>query len=128
MIEGCLERDPSQRFPSVAAVIQELRGLLRELPDDAVRGAKRRTMPTIAERTEPDIDSTSDAVNESTLTTPPADVPVDLSERAIYEWGYQVERHLGRVKDHSIFLAAPRADMVAAGSFPDANIFPSSSR
>ena len=124
VIEGCLERDPSQRFPSVAAVIQELRGLLRELPDDAVRAAKRRTMPTIAERTEPDIDPTSDAVNESTITSAPAEVPVDMSERAIYEWGYQVERHLGRVKDHSIFLAAPRADMVAAGSFPDANIFP----
>jgi hypothetical protein len=49
---------------------------------------------------------------------------VVTSERAIYEWGYQVERSLGRVKGHQIFLASPRADLVAAGSFPDANIFP----
>jgi hypothetical protein len=53
VIEGCLERDPTQRFPSVAVVIQELRGLLRELPDDAGRAAKRRTAPVAAvERTD----------------------------------------------------------------------------
>ena len=123
VIEGCLERDPSQRFSSVAAVIQELRGLLRELPDDAVRDARRRTAPPVADRTDPvprvDLEPAGEA-GESTLTTEHA----EITERAVFEWGYQVERSLGRVKDHSIFLAAPRADMVAAGSFPDANIFP----
>lgn len=127
VIEGCLERDPSQRFPSVAAVIQELRGLLRELPDDAARGARvsrRRTIPPIppaSDQTDPGLGPPeSEPTSEPTLTQEPADV----AERAIYEWGYQVERSLGRVKDNPIFLAAPRADMVAAGSFPDANIFP----
>jgi tRNA A-37 threonylcarbamoyl transferase component Bud32 len=123
VIEGCLERDPSQRYPSVAAVIQELRGLLRELPDDAPREAQRRSVPLIAvERTDtllsPDEGDATGA--ESTLTTE----HTELGEGAIYEWGYKVERSLGRVKDHPIFLASPRADMVAAGSFPDANIFP----
>lgn len=121
-IEGCLERDPSQRFPSVAAVIQELRGLLRELPDDAPREVRRRSVPMPVERTDtllsPDEAEATGA--ESTLTSE----HTELGERAIFEWGYQVERSLGRVKDHPIFLASPRADMVAAGSFPDANIFP----
>ena len=35
VIEGCLERDPGQRFPSVQAVVQELRAVLRDLPTSA---------------------------------------------------------------------------------------------
>src|SRR5690349_19626952 len=46
------------------------------------------------------------------------------AERAVNAWGYNVERGLGRVRGHAVFLAAPRPDMVAAGTFPDANIFP----
>jgi len=49
---------------------------------------------------------------------------VEAAERAVYDWGYAVERSLGRVRGHPIFLAAPRADMVENGQFPDANVFP----
>jgi eukaryotic-like serine/threonine-protein kinase len=42
VIEGCLERDPAQRFPSVQAVISEIRGLLRELPDETTRKSRQR--------------------------------------------------------------------------------------
>jgi hypothetical protein len=59
---------------------------------------------------------------EATIAT--AEGVAGSAERAIYDWGYQVERGLGKVRGHQIFLASPRADMVAAGSFPDANIFP----
>jgi hypothetical protein len=127
VIEGCLERDPSQRFPSIAAVVQELRGLLRELPDDAVRDARRRTIPPVApaalERTDSVLTPIGDEPTgvEPTIAT---EGVAGVAERAIHDWGYQVERGLGRVKGHPIFLASPRADMVAAGSFPDANIFP----
>jgi serine/threonine protein kinase len=127
VIEGCLERDPSQRFPSIAAVVQELRGLLRELPDGAVRDARRRTIPPVApaalERTDSVLTPIGDEPTgvEPTIAT---EGVAGVAERAIHDWGYQVERGLGRVKGHPIFLASPRADMVAAGSFPDANIFP----
>src|SRR5215831_4365514 len=47
VIEGCLERDPNQRFPSVQAVVAELRGMLRELPDDR----PSRKSSRVAERT-----------------------------------------------------------------------------
>jgi serine/threonine protein kinase len=123
VIEGCLERDPTQRFPSVAVVIQELRALLRELPDDAGRDSKRRTsQPVLLERSDTLLSPAGEEATgtESTVT---AGV-VDAAERAIVDWGYKVERSLGRVKGHPIFLASPRADMVAAGTFPDANIFP----
>src|SRR4029079_3464299 len=43
VIEGCLERDPAQRFPSVQAGVQELRGLLRELADERQRVIRSRT-------------------------------------------------------------------------------------
>jgi len=123
VIEGCLERDPTQRFPSVGVVIQELRGQLRELPDDAGRDSKRRvSQPVLVERTDTVLSplEEGDAGAEPTVT---AEV-IETSERAVVEWGYKVERSLGRVKGHPIFLASPRPDMVAAGTFPDANIFP----
>src|SRR5688572_2683909 len=120
VIEGCLERDPTQRFPSVQAVIQELRALLRELPDET--GSRRRTIPPApVERTDTVLTPDGEpAGHEPTVT---AEI-VETSERAIVEWGYQVERSLGRVKGHPIFLASPREDLVSSGTFPDANIFP----
>ncbi|HLL25575.1 MAG TPA: protein kinase [Kofleriaceae bacterium] len=111
VIEGCLERDPNQRFPSVTAVIQELRGVLRELPDE--RPAKRKAVAS-ADRSEPVTSVDPSITREAVLS----------AERAVHEWGYNVERGLGRVRGHAVFLAAPRADMVSAGTFPDANIFP----
>ena len=121
VIEGCLERDPAQRFPSVQAVIQELRGLLRDLPDERARDSRRRTTPPAAlEKTDTVLTPLSEAGGESTVTAE----AIEGTERAVLDWGYKVERNLGRVKGHPIFLAAPRADMIAAGTFPDANIFP----
>ena len=117
VIEGCLERDPNQRYPSVTAVIQELRGLLRELPDERVRESKRKTIAPVA--------SPADRTEQQGSLGPDITKEVFLSaERAVQEWGYNVERGLGRVRGHAVFLAAPRADMVASGTFPDANIFP----
>jgi tRNA A-37 threonylcarbamoyl transferase component Bud32 len=127
VIEGCLERDPTQRFPSVQAVVQELRGVLRELPDERPRDGKRRAQAARA-AIERAVERTDTLLTPlSTETAGEASVTSELiegAERAVFEWGYKVERSLGRVKGHPIFLAAPRADMVAAGSFPDANIFP----
>ncbi|MBA3397646.1 MAG: protein kinase [Deltaproteobacteria bacterium] len=118
VIEGCLERDPVQRFPSVQAVVQELRSVLRDLPDERVRETKKRTAPPEERaRSQAEIASTS---SDPSIT---AEV-VESAERAVNEWGYNVERGLGRVRGHAVFLASPRADLVAAGTFPDANIFP----
>jgi hypothetical protein len=35
-----------------------------------------------------------------------------------------VQKCLGKVKGHPIYVAAPRVDLLAAGQFPDANTFP----
>ncbi|HEY4240315.1 MAG TPA: protein kinase [Kofleriaceae bacterium] len=123
VIEGCLERDPSQRFPSVQAVTQEIRGVLRELEDDSPRDSARRRVAPIT-GTDHSIQRAREADVETPRDPSITREVVESAERAVFEWGYNVERSLGRVRGHPIFLAAPRADMVAAGQFPDANIFP----
>jgi serine/threonine protein kinase len=112
-IEGCIERDPNQRFPSIQAVVQELRGNLRELPDE--RPSRKASRVVDKTKTNESI-----VVQDPTITSE----IVEAAERAVYDWGYAVERSLGRVRGHPIFLAAPRVDMVESGQFPDANIFP----
>ncbi len=119
-IEGCLERDPAQRFPSVQAVVAELRGMLRELPDETRRESKKR-LHTSAE------EDRAKAVSAAMASVPDPSITEDVvkaAELAVWEWSYSVERSLGRVRGHPIFLAHPRPDLVASGQFPDANQFP----
>jgi len=113
VIEGCIERDPALRFPSIQAVVQELRGTLRELPDER----PSRRVSRVVEKTR---------TNEAIVAQDPTITReiVEAAERAVYDWGYAVERSLGRVRGHPIFLAAPRVDLVESGQFPDANVFP----
>lgn len=119
-IEGCLERDPAQRFPSVTAVIQELRGMLRELPDETRRDSRRR-LETNADE---DRARAIAAVQESTADPSITPQVVAAAESAVWDWGYNIERSLGRVRGNPIFLSSPRSDLVQSGQFPDANIFP----
>jgi serine/threonine protein kinase len=120
VIEGCLERDPQQRFPSVQAVVSELRGLLRELPDETRRESKKRLPTNIDAEKQKAISAVISSVPDSSIT----EEVVKAAELAVWEWSYSVERSLGRVRGHPIFLATPRADLIASGQFPDANQFP----
>ncbi len=120
LIEGCLERDPSQRFPSVQAVVHQLRGVLRELPDERPRERtpRRTDVPHVDQPTR--IESVVASSADPSITRE----VVKAAEDAVFAWGYDVERSLGRVRGHPIFLANPRPDMIASGAFPDANVFP----
>jgi serine/threonine protein kinase len=121
VIEGCLERDPVQRFASVQAVLSELRGILRELPDESSTRASRKKI--IAN---PEDDKARAIEHVSSTAIDPSITPeiVRQAEGAVWEWGYSIERSLGRVRGHPIFLAQPRADLIQSGGFPDANTFP----
>jgi len=123
VIEGCLERDPAQRFPSVGAVVGELRGLLRELPDETRRDSRQRVSRIQTAGEDERIHRLS-AVISSTPDPAVTEEVVKAAEFAIWEWSYSVDRFLGRVRGHPIFLATPREDLVQSGQFPDANIFP----
>jgi serine/threonine protein kinase len=119
VIEGCLERDPGMRYPSVQAVVQELRAVLRELPDEREQRARRKSEVTAVEKVK--VVASVAAAAEDPSITPEV---VEQAEAAVFAWGYNVERSLGRVRGHPIFLAAPRQDLIQSGQFPDANIFP----
>ncbi|MBP6841753.1 MAG: protein kinase, partial [Kofleriaceae bacterium] len=120
IIEGCLERDPALRYRGVAAVVADLRAALRDLEDDEKARSRRSTR-------EISVVSKAELVAEVSAKAPdPTITPalIDRAETAVASWGYVLERSLGRVKGHPIFLALPRPDLVAAGKFPDANTFP----
>lgn len=120
VIESCLERDPAQRAPSVAALVQRLRAILPKLPDESEHE------PTLQRKSSPDDEKAKTAERVAATADDPSitgDV-VQAAEAAVWDWGYNVERALGRVRGHPIFLAAPRQELVHSGSFRDANIFP----
>ena len=122
IIERCLERDPSHRYQRVAQIIADLRQVLPEL-DDAEVDAKFFASATIGA---PVLDRAARLATvfnrrrDDAVTRP----QVELAEAALYTWGYELQKSLGRVKGHPIVVAAPRVDLLAAGQFPDANTFP----
>ena len=121
IIERCLQRDPALRYGSVGEVIAELHRVLPQLEaNDDVR-ARPRTSRVAAATTHDDHMSSAMASSGDPSVT--RDV-VELAERAVSTWGYSIERNLGRVKQHPIFLATPRPEMLADGTFPDSNTFP----
>jgi serine/threonine protein kinase len=120
VIEGCLERDPAQRFPSVQAVISELRGMLRELPDETRRESKRRLQTSAEEEKAKAVSGVMAKQPDPTIT----EEQIRKAEFAVWEWGYSVQKSLGRVRGHPVYLAQPRADLIQSGQFPDANTFP----
>ena len=119
VIESCLERDPAQRFPSVAAVAQQLRVILRDLPDEAPKRVSRELTTPLEDQAR-----AVEQVSSSALDPSITEQVIRAAEVAVWEWGYTIERSLGRVRGQPIFLAAPRQDLVRSGGFPDANIFP----
>src|SRR5262249_19640140 len=96
----------------------------RELPDETRRESRRElrmgSRASAAEEKER-------AVSAAMASTPDPTITEDVIRKAefsIWEWSYSVEKPLGRVRGHPIFLANPRQDMLATGQFPDANTFP----
>jgi hypothetical protein len=95
--------------------------MLRELNDERPREVRKRVEQTSAEH------ARQHAIESVVAETPDPTITGEIvanAERAVYSWGYNVERSLGRVRGHPIFLASPRQDLVTSGQFPDANIFP----
>ncbi len=122
ILEGCLERDPAGRYPRVSSIIHDLRAILPELDDHSAdehtysSNVSRQPMVAPAQR----IDGVFSTRTDQRITRQ----TIEVADAAVATWGYQIERSLGRVKGHHIYVAAPRQDLLAAGSFPDANTFP----
>jgi tRNA A-37 threonylcarbamoyl transferase component Bud32 len=118
IIDRCLEREPAARWPSIAAVVKELGAALEALDDHGAAGGAARA----ATGADLSVRLASVFASRSDLAVTRAEI--DTAEQAVSGWGYQLTRSLGRVKRRNIFMAEPRPDLVAAGQFPDANLFP----
>lgn len=122
VIERCLERDPTARYPRVASIIADLRAVLPEL-DDRTADARFFFSATVGA---PVIDrgqrlqSVFNRRRDEAVTK----AQIETAEAAVTTWGYEIQKCLGRVKNHPIYVAAPRVDLLASGQFPDANTFP----
>src|SRR6185503_5592663 len=88
VIEGCLERDPNQRFPSVQAVVQELRGMLRELPDERPRDSKKKAEQAQAIAQAAMAERQKQAQHEPVSSGDPSITRevIASAERAVHEW------------------------------------------
>jgi serine/threonine protein kinase len=121
VIEACMERDPDRRVSSVEHVIASLVAALPALAssqtDEAVPPA-HRTFRYGEPR-----------ARLSAVYASRRDLSVSLDEvriidDALARHGYHVQRAMGRVKGHAIFMAAPSIELVSTGQFPDSNLYP----
>ncbi len=121
IIERCLERDPGARYQRISAVIADLRAVLPELDDrSAERFFHSATMGAPVIDRAARLHAVFSRRRDETITRP----MIDLADAAVATWGYELQRCLGRVKGHPVYVATARVELVSAGSFPDANTFP----
>ena len=120
IIDSCLERDPAQRPASVTQVISDLRSVLRELEDEVATKLTRTSRQEAAVGKDEQVQQVASRASDPSITRE----VVEAAESAVYAWGYNVERSLGRVKGHPIFFATARPELLASGQFPDPNTFP----
>ena len=127
IIERCLERDPGRRFGSVTLVLSELEQCLDALDDfeSAASGSPfhhmQSTMVNVAGDTPWDHLRSLHGVKAQRSVTPAF---IDQVTTGLARYGYRIERSLGKLMDRPIFLATPAPELIAAGQFPDANIYP----
>jgi tRNA A-37 threonylcarbamoyl transferase component Bud32 len=128
IIDRCLERDPALRLDGVAAVAGAIAAVFDELPDDhaspgLAHGLRARhtlryghTIGDVTAR----LREVYGARRDPSVTL----ASIEAADAALGRLGYQIERSLGRVKGHPIYVAAPVPILVASGEFPDANTYP----
>jgi serine/threonine protein kinase len=124
VIEGCLERDPGDRFGSVGLVIRELEKRLDDLDDTPVKKPAFHVAQTLVEA-QPDprrerVEQVHSELGDNSVTR----AVIELVDVALSRYGYQVRRSLGRIRGNAIFIATPAPELVATGQFPDTNTYP----
>jgi tRNA A-37 threonylcarbamoyl transferase component Bud32 len=119
IIEGCMERDPDRRFGTVEQVIGELE---RALP--ALSSGGRDAVPIRRTFAYGDPAARMSAIYASRRDLSISLEVVSDMDAALSRHGYRIQRSMGRVKHHPIFMAAPKQELLAQGQFPDPNVYP----
>ena len=118
VVNTCLERDPIMRYPDASALVRALELAAAALSQIA-RGKFRQTLGYVqVERRRGLADVFADRPDQSVSFEQIAEM-----HQVIARVGYVVEKSLGRVKHHPIFLVAPDPTLLATGRFPDSNAY-----
>ena len=118
IIEHCMQRSPALRPQTADEVISALRDTLPKLQRD-----RRRTSSFNVTMRYGDKDSRLLQVQEGRTDKSVSEDFIATVDRILQKQGYQLQRSLGRVKGHAIFLAAPDPELLALGRFPDVNVY-----
>ncbi|HWM87538.1 MAG TPA: protein kinase [Kofleriaceae bacterium] len=126
VIEACMERDPDRRTASVDQVIAALEAALPALSAEVAPAPAARDLLPAAHRT---LSYGDPRARLSAVYASRRDLSVSLEEvraidDALARHGYTIQRAMGRIKGHPIFMAAPNVELVATGQFPDSNLYP----
>jgi serine/threonine protein kinase len=120
VINGCLEREPEKRFADAGAVLAAVAQAYEELSETAARTTFRRTLDYVYTR----ITLTPEERFARRQHPAISNEELERMETTLARHGYVVEKALGRVKGHPIYLALPNPDLVASGHFPEENTYP----
>lgn len=124
IIEGCLERDPGDRYGSVRLIVRELEQRLPELEDRMPNRSGFVTIDTVIDSSiEPRADRVAhihEELGDNSVTR----ALIELVDTGLSHYGYQIRRSLGRIGSNAIFIAAPAPELLATGQFPYTNTYP----
>ncbi len=120
IIDGCLERDPGNRYGSVSLVIGDLERALPELSD----GREKFPEGPITAVRYVDASARIDSVHASRREHSITKGLIEVIDQGLSRHGYHIQSALGRVKGYPIFLAAPDPELIAQGRFQDTNHYP----
>ncbi len=118
VVNTCLERDPDARYPDASALIRAL-----ELAGAQLGASARKSFRTTLGYVQVE---RKRGLADVFAERPDASVSLELIQEmhtVVARSGYVVERSLGRVKGHPIFLVAPDPTLFATGRFPDSNAY-----
>jgi serine/threonine protein kinase len=116
----CLERDPSRRPPDVQAVMRTL-GLAQQVlaKTPSASGRFRQTLGYVQVARSPRLRDIFDQRLDESVTLD----DIRGMQASMARHGYLIEKSLGRVAGHAIYLAQPDPTLVATGRFPEANVY-----
>jgi serine/threonine protein kinase len=118
VINTCLERNPMLRYRTTDDLVRALELAAAQLSSIAA-GQRRQTLGYVQVERKRGL---ADVFAERPDDTVSFEL-IAAMQQVVARHGYVVEKSLGRVKRHPIFLVAPDPTLVATGRFPDSNAY-----
>jgi serine/threonine protein kinase len=119
IIERCLQREPALRYADAREVASALEQLELDRSQREEQLRFRSTMGYIYT----EVTLSAEQVYQARVDPSVTREELKRAEGMLGRHGYLLEKSLGRVKGHPIFLALPDPQLVGAGRFPEENTY-----